>query len=235
MRLDLTDKAASVSSLLQKMEKYVSLSGKSEAEFANAVGSSNALFKNLRKGSMPSVERLNAILAEIGETLVLGNPDGPSELDAVDTTLIDGRKFATVARHEAQAAAGGGYVNLDLPPIDHLAFSKTWLLQNGIQPSACVLINARGQSMEPSIYDGDLVMIDRRKRDIRSGRIYVYNHPGDGTRIKRLELVPNAAIIIRSDNPNQKEFAPEYITAESMNDISQNIVGEVIWSGHKWG
>lgn len=147
---------------------------------------------------------------------------------------LDGQHFATVARHEASAAAGGGHVNFDAPPIDHLAFSKTWLLQNGIQPGACVLINARGQSMEPSIYDGDLVMIDRRKRSIRNGRIYVYNDPGDGTRIKRLEVVPGHAIIVRSDNLDQKAFPPEYHTADAMNAIAENVIGEVVWSGHKW-
>lgn len=88
--------------------------------------------------------------------------------------------------------------------------------------------------MEPSICDGDLVMIDRNKREIHSGHIYVYNDPADGTRIKRLEVVPGHAIIIRSDNPNQLKFPTEHRTAEAMKPIAENIVGEVVWSGHKW-
>lgn len=158
----------------------------------------------------------------------------PREITPAPEVNVDGSRFATVARHDASASAGGGFVNFDEAPIDHLAFSKTWLMQNGIQPGASVLINARGRSMEPSIYDGDLVMIDRRKREVRNGRIYVYNDPADGTRVKRLEVVPGHAIIVRSDNPDQKEFPPEYHTEDAMNAIAQNIIGEVVWSGHKW-
>ncbi len=122
-------------------------------------------------------------------------------------------------------------INLDAPPIDHLAFSKRWLEQNGISAGDSVLINVRGDSMEPSIYDGDLVMIDRRKTHIRSGRIYAVRE-SDSLRIKRLELIPDAAIILRSDNP---KYPPEHRIGEAMNDISLGVIGEVVWSGHKWG
>ncbi|MFC4214020.1 XRE family transcriptional regulator [Pseudophaeobacter arcticus] len=168
---------------------------------------------------------------EITADYYIKNPDA---LDADHEFELDGQPFATVARHDVQAAAGGGYINLDGPPIDHLAFSKRWLAQNGIYPGSSALITARGASMEPSIYDGDLVMIDRNKREIQSGHIYVYNDPANGTRIKRLEVVPGHAIIIRSDNPDQSKFPTEHCTAEAMNAIAENIVGEVVWSGHKW-
>ena len=158
----------------------------------------------------------------------------PRDLTPPPEVDVDGHLFATVARHEADAAAGGGFVNFEGPPVDYLAFSKGWLAQNGIRPGASVLINARGRSMEPSIYDGDLVMIDRRRREIRNGRIYVYNDPADGTRIKRLEVVPGHTIIVRSDNPDREEFPPEYHTGDAMNAITANLVGEVVWSGHKW-
>ena len=77
-------------------------------------------------------------------------------------------------------------------------------------------------------------MVDRRKRQIRNGQIYVYNDPDNGTRIKRLETVPGHAIIVRSDNPNQKDYPVEYHTDIAMNEIADNIVGQVVWSGHKW-
>ncbi len=96
-----------------------------------------------------------------------------------------------------------------------------------------MLINVAGNSMEPSLYDGDLVMIDRRKTSLRSGRIYVLRN-GDNLHIKRIEVVPGAALILRSDNPDQTKFPPEYKIDEAMNDISLNTVGEVVWSGHKW-
>ncbi|MFN4058184.1 MAG: helix-turn-helix transcriptional regulator [Roseinatronobacter sp.] len=154
----------------------------------------------------------------------------PREAQQPAQTEVDGTVFDTVARFDAAGSAGDGVLNLDGPPIDHLAFSKRWLTQNGINAGDCVLIDVTGDSMEPSLYDGDLVMIDRRKTSIRSGRIYAFRD-GDGLRIKRLELIPGAAIILRSDNP---KHAPEHRTGEAMNGISENILGQVVWSGHTW-
>ncbi|WP_242656640.1 S24 family peptidase [Salipiger marinus] len=78
-------------------------------------------------------------------------------------------------------------VNPEDQTVDHLAFSLDWLMQNGIRPEECMLITARGDSMAPAISDGDLVMLDRRKTAITSGKIYVYNDPEDGTRPGRSE------------------------------------------------
>ncbi len=221
--------------ILATIDEALKKKGLSDAAASRMAVGHPSLIKNLRmprsgekRYNLPSLEKLAAVL---DLELYFGPPRDITEAPEVD---VDGSRFATVARHDCFAAAGGGFVNFDEPPIDHLAFSKTWLMQNGIHPGSCVLINARGQSMEPSIYDGDLVMIDRRKRDIRNGRIYVYNDPTDGTRIKRLEVVPGHTIIVRSDNHDQKEFPPEYHTAEAMNAISSGIIGEVVWSGHKW-
>ena len=221
--------------ILKTIDEALKKKGLSDAAASRMAVGHPSLIKNLRmprsgekRYNLPSLEKL----AEVLDLELYFGP--PRDLTPPPEVDVDGSRFATVARHDASASAGGGFVNFDEAPIDHLAFSKTWLVQNGIQPGASVLINARGQSMEPSIYDGDLVMIDRRKRGVRNGRIYVYNDPTDGTRVKRLEVVPGHAIIVRSDNPDQKEFPPEYHTGDAMNAIAQNIIGEVVWSGHKW-
>lgn len=221
--------------ILKTIDEALKKKGLSDAAASRMAVGHPSLIKNLRmprsgekRYNLPSLEKL----AEVLDLELYFGP--PRDLTPPPEVDVDGSRFATVARHDASASAGGGFVNFDEAPIDHLAFSKTWLVQNGIQPGASVLINARGQSMEPSIYDGDLVMIDRRKREVRNGRIYVYNDPTDGTRVKRLEVVPGHAIIVRSDNPDQKEFPPEYHTGDAMNAIAQNIIGEVVWSGHKW-
>ena len=75
MYIDLTNKEEAVAKLLQKMESYLAENGLSEAEFSSAVGSSNALFKNMRKGSMPAIDRINTILLTMKETLVIGDID----------------------------------------------------------------------------------------------------------------------------------------------------------------
>lgn len=170
---------------------------------------------------------LSALSGALGLDFYIGPPR-----DHAPATMIDGDEFDTVALYEAEGAAGDGIYNFDAPPIDHLAFSKRWLNQNGINAAACVILTVKGDSMEPSIYNGDLVMVDRNRRQIRSGRIYVFNDGDDGLRIKRLELIPDLAVILRSDNPSKTKS--EHRVGEAMNAVADSIVGEVVWSGHTW-
>lgn len=149
-------------------------------------------------------------------------------------TEIEGSRFATVPRFDASAAAGNGAINLEHQvPIDHLAFSREWLAREGISPGSCALITASGDSMAPTIFDGDLIMLDRRRTSIRSGRVFVYNDPSGGTLVKRLEIVEGAAITARSDN-TAKDYAPIHYLGQEMNQVSNGVLGEVIWSGHRW-
>ncbi|TRD18361.1 S24 family peptidase [Palleronia caenipelagi] len=201
----------------------------------------------LKEGTIRNVLRLDAqkglarrpridTVAEIIDALGLDFTIGPPRETTPPPDLAgDEPDFATVVRSDAQAEGGDGFINLDeAPVIDRLAFSRKWLSQNGINPARCVLIGVKGASMEPSIYEGDLIMIDRARREIRNGRIYGFNDPDKGTRLKRLEVIPGAAIVIKSDNPDQQKYPLEYATGERMNAISQGIVGQVVWSGHKW-
>lgn len=189
--------------------------------------------RNVMRGAKKSGTPLNRA-REICDALGLDFHIGPPrDLTPAPSTTVAGDQFSTVARYDAAGAAGDGQVNLDGPPIDHLAFSKRWLEQNGISAGDSVLINVHGDSMKPGLHDGDLVMLDRRKTRLRSGKIFVFRE-GDALRIKRLEVIPGAAIILRSDNPDQETYPPEHRTGPAMNTISQNIVGEVVWSCHKW-
>ena len=83
--------------------------------------------------------------------------------------------------------------------------------------------------MEPTLYDGDLVLIDRNRRLIHNGRIYAFNDIDGTSRIKRLDVILGAAITIRSD---ADPMHVEQRTGEDMNVVSDGIIGEVVWSAH---
>lgn len=218
--------------ILSTIDEALKKKGLSDAAASRLAVGHPSLIKNFRMERVGDKRYNLASLQKLADVLELELYFGPKrELSAAPSTTVAGEQFDTVARYDAAGAAGDGLINLDGPPVDHLAFSKRWLEQNGISAGDSILINVRGDSMEPSIYDGDLVMIDRRKTQIRSGRIYVFRE-GDILRIKRLELIPGAAIILRSDNP---KHPAEHRTGEAMNSVSEGVVGEVVWSGHKWG
>lgn len=197
-----------------------------EREFGLPQDAVRNVLRGAKKAGTP-LNRAKEICDALGLEFYIGER---RDIAPAPSTIVSGEQFDTVARHDVAGAAGDGMINLDGPPIDHLAFSKRWLAQNGISAGDSVLINVRGDSMEPSLYDGDLVMIDRRKTLIRSGQIYAFRD-GDTLRIKRIEVIPRTALILRSDNP---KHPPEHRTGEAMNGISQNILGQIVWSGHTW-
>lgn len=212
--------------ILRRLDQLGLNVNQAEARAGFPQGYIRGVVRTDQKRAIPNVEKAAQIAKSLGLEFYIGEPRS-----VAPSTIVAGEQFDTVARYDAVGAAGDGMINLDGPPIDHLAFSKRWLAQNGISAGDSVLINVRGDSMEPSLYDGDLVMIDRRKTHIRSGQIYAFRD-GDTLRIKRIEIIPGAALILRSDNP---KHPPEHRTGEAMNGISQNILGQIVWSGHTWG
>ncbi|MBT2131195.1 S24 family peptidase [Aliiroseovarius lamellibrachiae] len=185
--------------------------------------------KDGAKEAGTSLNRAREICDALDLELYIGPP---REIAPVTEASIDDKVFAMIERLEGHVAAGDGCINMDGDPIDHLAFTQEWLRRSGITAGSCFLISVKGDSMEPRISDGDLVMIDKRKRAIRNGKVYAFNDGDFGTRIKRLEVVPETVISLISDNPT---YAKEHRTGDDMTTLADGVIGEVVWSSHKWG
>src|SRR5690606_10388310 len=91
----------------------------------------------------------------------------PRELAPSPEVVLDGERFAAIPRFEVELAAGSGRLNDDEEPVEHLAFNRAWLDRMGLPPSKVCLLTVTGDSMEPKLHDGDLVLIDRRRTRIR--------------------------------------------------------------------
>lgn len=77
-----------------------------------------------------------------------------------------------------------------------------------------------GDSMEPLISDGDMVMIDLGRQRLHSGQIYAIG-VGDAIMIKRLERMTDRSVRVISDN---KATYPAYEI-----DLAElRILGQVI-------
>ena len=188
----------------------------------------NSAIQSLKKGSSPSMERVAALADALGLELYLG----PIRDTAGSVPEASNADFAHVPLHNAKLAAGSGADNLSEGVIEYLAFRRDWLRRLGVAPSNAVLARAAGDSMQPCVWDGDMVLIDRSKTDVpirsastRRGRSPVYAFLDDGqARIKRLERPDEGQVILLSDNP---EYPPEFAKIESL-----SIIGKVLWWGH---
>lgn len=150
--------------------------------------------------------------------------------DRLETAAPD---FVQVPVHEADLAAGDGRTNDSEDIEGHLAFRRSWLKRLGISATGAVIARARGESMSPTIQDGDVVLIDRfsvevpakprEPGDIRPAPIYALLDDG-AARIKRVALAGPGTLALLSDNP---AVPPEFRPASAV-----SIIGKVRWWGH---
>lgn len=127
---------------------------------------------------------------------------------------------------ELGASAGPGSLADDEAAQDTMAFGAKWLKQLGTDPAKLSLISVDGDSMDPTLCDGDDIMVDHSaaQRPLRDG-IYVLRMD-DVLLVKRLALRPSGKLSIRSDNeryPNWDDVEPQEV----------NIIGRVIWTGRR--
>lgn len=181
------------------------------------------------KKSGTGLNRAQQICDALGLELYIGPPrdDGPQPSDA------DLRTLANVPLHEALLAAGDGVENSTETIAGYLAFRKDWLRKIGLSPSNAALARARGDSMQPVIWDGDLLLIDRSKiepppitktdRGKRHAPVFALLDDGRA-KVKRLQLLDDRVAILISDNP---DYPPQYATTETL-----SIIGKVMWWGH---
>jgi len=154
-----------------------------------------------------------------------------SELKGIDPGwLLLGRRisgdlsddFAYLPRYDVDAAAGAGALVERAEVIEHLPFRKDWIrLHLRRDPRHLVLIQARGDSMVPTIADGDLLFVDISEPRIGPDAIYALGLL-ERLIIKRVQVRATGRVILRSDNPRYEPEELDAHTAESL-----RVLGEV--------
>jgi phage repressor protein C with HTH and peptisase S24 domain len=216
--------------------------------------------QNIKRGSSPSVDKLFKICevlnlecyfglprteagivmkivqdhgeaSQVDKILNMETEAGKSILASGDQSVADNAQFTFIPRYDAQLSAGEGVFNEHAEPIDHLAFSHAWMGQHQLSADKAILVSIKGDSMMPTLGTGDLVLIDKKKTNIINGKVYAFNDIDGGSKVKRLEVIPDVAVIIRSDNPEEETI---YRKGTDMNIVSKSIIGQVVWSGHNW-
>jgi transcriptional regulator with XRE-family HTH domain len=150
---------------------------------------------------------------------------------AIDASF--GPQYIPIPTHDALLAAGNGHLNDTDAVTGHLAFRKDLLAEMGVSPASVVIATASGDSMEPTIHNGDMLLIDldrtsvparaREAGDTRPSGIYAVLDDG-AARVKRVELAAPGTLALLSDNP--------IFPAEFRPSSSVSIIGRVVWWGH---
>lgn len=133
-------------------------------------------------------------------------------------------EYHLINLHDVQASAGNGTFNDDESVLSSLAFRKQWLGKKGINPANASLIYVAGDSMEPTLVDRSIVLINHQNIEPHKRRMYAFRE-GSELYIKRLEKPDVNTLIISGDNPS---YPSRVLTRHAMNSI--HIIGEVVWA-----
>ena len=152
---------------------------------------------------------------------LLGLTDDPAPADrrGPDPDGTDGDREHLDLLPEVAAAAGGGAAIYDETVTATVPFRREWLRRHRIDPRTASVIGVRGESMEPTLPDGCSIIVDRGRRDLRPGRIYVMRTE-EGLVVKRVRHNAQGWWLM-SDNPR---WAPLLLTEET------DVIGEVRWA-----
>lgn len=145
-----------------------------------------------------------------------------------DAGALENQDYVKIPRYEVAASAGGGAFVESEQIVDYLSFRSEWVRNTlGISVKDLALINVIGDSMEPTLSDGDVVLLDMTFRGVQDSSIYVLQLNGT-LLVKRIQHKLNGSLVIKSDN---KLYEPETVTGEEVNQLK--IIGRVVWAGRK--
>ena len=176
----------------------------------------------LRKGSPRHLdEQDRQILAQFFgvDEAVLGGPV------ARHTPVI---QLVQIPVLDVEASAGHGALAGAESQAGQFGFDEKWLRKlTQAKPASLSIIKVVGDSMEPTLHDGDEVLVDVAddQSKLRDG-IYVLRMDG-ALNVKRVAIEPQGRkISVVSDNS-------AYPSWQGLDRRSVNIVGRVLWFGRK--
>lgn len=193
----------------------------SVADLAKAVGvSDNAIYKWVSGRGQPSMASLVSLAQAAGVSVEwLATGHGPSAKGRTDLAGVLPSLVGTALDELPVPASQAQGRNAQV--VDYLRFDPTWLQSHlGLDATQVTLIEAEGDSMSPTVDDGDLCLIDLRGLRVAHDGLYAL-YDGADLSIKRLQREPDGAIMIRSDN---SAYHPLRVTAEAL-----TLAGRVVW------
>ncbi|GAB6124295.1 XRE family transcriptional regulator [Humidesulfovibrio idahonensis] len=128
---------------------------------------------------------------------------------------------------DARLSAGTGSFEVGTGVERRYAFRSDWINAKG-QPSKMVLMRVAGDSMEPQIFNDDVVLVDQSQTTPRAGGLFAVAVE-DLVYLKVVDAVPGK-FILKSYN---EAYAPLEIDARGDLADGIRIIGRAVWIGRE--
>lgn len=211
------------------LDQLIKQNGDDYASLSRMLGRNPAYVQQfIRRGSPRKLDEADRV------TLARYFGVDESVLGAPSRTVQTIKKSALAAmvmvpRLMVGASAGpGAHVDSETP-LSRIGFEAGWLRSLGSDPAQLSVIQVAGDSMVPTLADGDDILVDKGDgaHRLRDG-IYVLRRD-DVLMVKRLGVNPaKGRLSIRSDNPAYPDW-------EDCDPATVTVIGRVIWVGRRMG
>lgn len=140
---------------------------------------------------------------------------------------LDPDVYGTIPHYDVKLSAGDGAIAewVRHEDNDPLAFRRRFFQARRLNPKHLKALYVRGTSMEPTLEDGDTVVIDTSQTQIQDDEIYALLYCGE-LYVKRLFRMPGGGIEVRSDNPKHRSWE---VTGPDLEHLL--VLGKKVWRG----
>lgn len=205
--------------------------GMNVAELAREAEVNRSFVYDILRGrsQVPNLDKLTRIAAVVKvdlEWLLSGKGRVEGDDPITDDYHND---FVAIQYASARPSMGGGAIAEDEDRTGRdFHFRRAWIRDSlKAAPSLLRVMTVQGDSMTPTLNDGDVILVDMNQRNPIPPGVFVL-HDGMGLVAKRLEHVPMSdppRVRIISDNGR---YTPYECTADEV-----NIIGRVRWYGRE--
>lgn len=144
---------------------------------------------------------------------------GAEEISSPPIGKKPASSWVDVPRLALDASAGPGALSDGETPFGQFRYGRGWLRGQGLDPAHLSVIAVAGDSMNPTLHDGDEILVDRTPRPWRDG-VHVLR-VGDSLLVKRLVFERPGQVRVISDN---RSYDPYDLPLEEV-----SIIGRVVW------
>jgi hypothetical protein len=202
------------------LERLIIENGDDYAGLSKLVGRNAAYIQQFIKRGSPKrlPEKERGILARyfgVDERMLGGLASSTAKLG-----------LRTIPKLDVGASAGPGAMNDAEALAGKIGFDEKWLRKLGVDPAHLSLIRVDGDSMAPTLANGDDIMVDSSAATsaLRDG-VHVIRMD-DVLMVKRLAKGSAGRLSVLSDNPAYPDWA-------DVDGAAVAVVGRVVWAGRR--
>lgn len=198
-------------------------SGLTQRQLAERVGLEQQTINAIENGTTLQPRKLTA-LAEALQVSPTWLQFGVTTAAEPSTAYIIGdSKYAFIPTYRAGGNMDTAIHSEHAEVSGSHAFRRDWLEQKQLVASACVVIEANGDAMQPTIFHGDILLVNTLEQRITSGQVYAFNTP-DGVQVKRLFKGLDGRVRVVCDNSDKISHPDDHLAP----GMETEIIGRVV-------